>query len=129
VKLDLDLVRELALFLEAKETTKGVPWDEISIPEWSAHQIGYHLVRMYEAGYINGEVVRSKSTHERIISVHPFDLTWEGHQFLETVRDPVVWRKTKEGAKKVGGVGIEFIFSIAKAYGRHLIKEKIGIDV
>jgi Hypothetical protein (DUF2513) len=28
------------------------------------------------------------------------NLTWQGHEFLETVRDPDVWERTKEGASR-----------------------------
>jgi hypothetical protein len=27
----------------------------------------------------------------------PKRLTWDGHEFLDAIRDPEVWRRTKEG--------------------------------
>ena len=55
-------------------------------------------------------------------------LTWQGHEFLNSIRDPEVWSKTKEGAKKVGNFSIQFIGEIAKAYAKHVAKERLGID-
>lgn len=56
-------------------------------------------------------------------------LTWQGHEFLETVRDPEVWARTKEGAQKAGNFGLQFVVEIAKAYGKHVVKERLGIDL
>lgn len=44
-----------------------------------------------------------------------------GHEFLESVRDPEVWKKTKNGAKKIGSFGIDLLSALAK----DLIKKKI----
>ncbi len=49
--------------------------------------------------------------------------------FLNSIRDPEVWKLTREGAAKVGGVGIEFLWEIAKAYGKQQIKEKLGLEL
>jgi hypothetical protein len=35
----------------------------------------------------------------------PKRLTWNGHEFLDAVRDDEVWRRTKEGARKAGNAG------------------------
>ena len=57
------------------------------------------------------------------------ELTWNGNEFLEAVRDPEVWRRTKEGAQRAGSASVEFIWEMAKAYGKHVIKERLGLDL
>jgi hypothetical protein len=57
------------------------------------------------------------------------NLTWQGHEFLEAVRDPEVWRRTKEGAAKVGNFAISFLFDAAKAYAKHIAKERLGLEL
>jgi hypothetical protein len=42
-------------------------------------------------------------------------LTWEGHEFLDDIRDPEIWRKTKDRAKSVAGAGLSLLWEIAKA--------------
>ena len=42
-------------------------------------------------------------------------LTWEGYDFLENIRDPVVWREVKKAAGKIGSWSIETLAAIAKA--------------
>ena len=56
-------------------------------------------------------------------------LSWEGCEFLDTVRSPEVWRRTKEAAGKVGGVSIAVLADIAKATAKILIKEHLGLDL
>jgi hypothetical protein len=46
-----------------------------------------------QAGFINGEAIRSTTSPDRIIEVWPFDLTWQAHEFLAAARDDTVWRK------------------------------------
>lgn len=129
MKLELDLVRQLLLFLEQRDTHNAIRYTDIQIEGYSSQQIGYHLNRMFEAGFISGEAIRSNTTPERIVQVIPFDLTWKGHEFLDAVRDPEIWKKTKQGAQTAGAAGIEFLWGIATAYGKHVIKDKLGIDL
>jgi Hypothetical protein (DUF2513) len=48
-------------------------------------------------------------------------LTWEGHDFLDAIRDPEIWCKTKSGAEEVGS----FTFDLLKELAVGLIKTKI----
>jgi hypothetical protein len=48
-------------------------------------------------------------------------LTFHGHEFLDTIREPEIWHTTKESAKKVGGAGVQMLFEI----GRACLKQKL----
>ena len=54
-----------------------------------------HLILVFDAGLFRAEPVRS-STSDRIIRVLPFDLTWQGHEFLEKIKNETLWRRVKE---------------------------------
>jgi hypothetical protein len=41
-------------------------------------------------------------------------LTWAGHDFLDSVRDPKIWRTTKGRVKAAGGFTIEILATVAK---------------
>jgi hypothetical protein len=56
-------------------------------------------------------------------------LTFQGHEFLDTVRDPEIWRRTKEGASKIGGAGVELLLTVGKAYAKQVLQEKLGIHL
>ena len=57
------------------------------------------------------------------------ELTWDGHDFLDSVRDPTVWERTREGAKKLGGVSLDVFVDLAKACLRAEAKSRLGIDL
>jgi hypothetical protein len=55
-------------------------------------------------------------------------MTWLGHEFLDSVRDPDIWRKTKEGASVAGSIGFEIVLEIAKGWARQKA-QNIGIPL
>ncbi|MCJ2043807.1 DUF2513 domain-containing protein [Methylobacterium sp. J-078] len=61
--------------------------------------------------------------------IHVSGLTWEGHDFLDTVRDPEVWKRTKDGASKMGGWTFGLLKDLGTAYLKHVAKERLGIDL
>ena len=52
-------------------------------------------------------------------------LTWEGHEYLDSVRDPKVWAKVTGKLKEVGGTAS---IDIVKALAIGFAKEKLGLD-
>ena len=78
-----------------------------------------------EVGLVRGHAAHS-TEHQNWLRL---ELTWQGHELLEAVRDSEIWRYTTEGAKKVGNAGLEFLWDLAKAYAKHFAKERLGIDL
>ena len=52
-----------------------------------------------------------------------------GQDFLESVRDETVWAKTREGAKKLGGVTFDMFIGLAKEYAKAEVKKRLGFDL
>ncbi|SMF17406.1 Hypothetical protein SAMN02745962_02029 [Pseudomonas sp. LAIL14HWK12:I11] len=59
----------------------------------------------------------------------PQRLTIRGHEYLDTIRDTEVWRLTKAGAEKAGGVSLAVMLEIGKAYGKQVLRERLGLDI
>ncbi|MBD2841317.1 DUF2513 domain-containing protein [Erythrobacter rubeus] len=55
-------------------------------------------------------------------------MTWEGHEFLDKVRDPEIWRKTKKGASELNSWGVKLIGEMATGYIRAKATE-LGIPL
>jgi hypothetical protein len=72
---------------------------------------------LVELGFLVGNI-KLASAGQIVIS----KLTWNGHEFLDDIRDPEIWRKTKELAKSVPSVGL-VLWEIAKAE----VKTKLGL--
>jgi hypothetical protein len=127
MKRDMDLVREILLQIEAAiEPPRMSDLELTKIDEQHVQRVAYHMQMLVdEIGFVRGIDASSMDGPDWI----NLELTWSGNEFLDAIRDPEVWRRTKEGAKKVGGVSIEFAWEMAKAYGKHVIKEKLGLEI
>ena len=42
--------------------------------------------------------------------------SWSGHDYLDAVRDPTVWKETKSRAEKIGGWTFGIVKDLAVAY-------------
>ena len=123
----MDFIRELLLNIEAASTGVRNGNDLLSedMSVEAKRNLNYHLVMLVEeAGLVRSQQFKGINDHHFM----ELYLTWQGHEFLNSIRDPEVWSKTKEGAKKVGNFSIQFIGEIAKAYAKHVAKERLGID-
>ena len=43
------------------------------------------------------------------------NITWNGHQFLNTIRPDSIWNATKKKAKQIGGMSIHGLSLISSA--------------
>jgi hypothetical protein len=127
MKRDLGLIRELLLKLEQLADAHGwemiEPYDpRIQVEGYGVDEIEYNLQLVVERGLIeepNGKPMQGIMFRR---------LTWEGHDYLDAVRDPKIWHKTKEATDKVGS----WTFEIVKELAKSLIKSelhKIGLDL
>ncbi len=124
----MDLVRDLLIRLDALPVgplyTVAAPAEEIDVPGYEPNVINHHLEMLAKAGFI--EAPGSWPGHGGITFR---GLTWEGHDFLDTVRDPEVWKRTKEGASKMGGWTFGLLKDLGTAYLKHVAKERLGLDL
>lgn len=125
MRLEKELVRRILLAVEASERSpyEGV---ELDIEGWSEAQIGYHVMLLAEAGYLVAEDIGCIGED---LAWEAQRLTYAGHEFLDTIRDAEVWRRTKEAAAKVGSVSLQVMVEIGKAFARQVIAERTGLDL
>lgn len=109
MKRDMDKVRELLLSIEDAPASEPLKFQHTHKDPAHAENEAY-LVMLAEAGLIRANNQRSnvRSTWWDV------NLTWEGHDFLNTIRDESVWKATKQHLAKVGGsASIEVIAQVA----------------
>ncbi len=108
MKRDMDLVREILLAIEASPTTIT---GHFTLEGREGPLVDEHVRLLTEAGFL---------THSRATYVAGkrmglgVALTWRGHEFLETIRDPQIWKATKSGAAKVGSWSLGLMAELAK---------------
>ena len=118
----MDLIRELLLLIENRSVSDPLDTDTIQIEHYDDVAIGLHLNMMFDAGLLVAETWNSQTNPHRVIKVsHVFDLSWKGHDYLSSVRDPAMWRKTKSLAAKVGNSSFDLTLEIAKTLARQAL--------
>ncbi|EOY4517297.1 DUF2513 domain-containing protein, partial [Vibrio vulnificus] len=122
MKRDLELVVQILELLEKRQEISII--QTLHVPNYDDNVVAYHLRRMFEAGLLDAESVVSTTTPERIISVYPFGLSWEGHEFLDCIRSKSVMAKVKS---RLGGAIIDVPFSVVKSLALNYAKEKFGL--
>lgn len=130
MKRDLDLVRELLLRLESLPvTSQGIVavkpnGASIGIESYTPQQISYHLSLLKEAGFLD---CTENTMSDGTIAFR--GLTWAGHDFLDSVRDPKTWARTKEGALAAGGFTLDILKDLAKGLIKKQIEEHTGVKL
>ena len=119
MKLNYDCVRDVLLAVEKTETIdenlsltplKVVKlFDEL--PEYKDNEILYTVEKLKEADYINAAISFAAGHYiDGFIS----SITYSGHEYLDNIRDPKVWRKVKNVLDKAGAITLPLISQAAQ---------------
>jgi Hypothetical protein (DUF2513) len=133
MKRDMDLIRELLLKIENGQTSFILTSDtaaalslspaEGGMTAEAAAKLEEHLILLEQAGFI--EIMSgSLSGHYAIKR-----LAWEGHDFLDSIRDPKIWEKTKKGVEGAGGFTVDLLKDLAKGFMKKQIEEYTGVKL
>ncbi len=133
MKRNLDLVRDLLLKIEAGQRVFETLSSEDAavlhvavaqpMSQADADALSDHL-DLLENGQLIDIEFRSAGG-----SVSFKGLTWAGHDFLDSVRDPEIWARTKRGAEESQGFTIDLLKDLAKGFIKKQIKDRTGMDV
>lgn len=77
---------------------------------YSEDTVQYTCLKLVEAGYIDAKVVRYIRQANRVTII--MDLTYNGHEFLNTIRSDKNWEKIKSTAKAAGVFSLKGLFEI-----------------
>jgi hypothetical protein len=119
----MDLVRSILLRLEESEKIRngsGILKDLAN-----DDSIRAHLKMLEDAGFLEHANLQA---HGGVRMSLGWRITWAGHEFLDTVRDPEIWRKTKAGADKLGSWTIKLLAEVAAGFVRAKAQE-LGLPI
>lgn len=107
MKRDMDKVRSVMLALEAHNGPLMVTMKTPTLGDTDDGQetIEYILM-LHSAGFLESS--------QRSV----YRITWAGHEFLDSVRDPEIWKKAKEGASKIGSWSMKLLGELAIGFAR-----------
>lgn len=128
MKLNPDCVRDVLLYLEENLTlidddySVKIEHKDISLTsiieeltkdeKYKVDEIKYSVEKLLGIGFISSKRINI-GANKSIISCPISDITWDGHQFLNTIRPKTIWNATKEKAKQFGGMSIGTLSMLA----------------
>ncbi len=134
---NIDLIRELLLRLEAlsEDTSSSIVvmadnpvfnshlGTKISIEGYNFNQISYHLSLIAEAGFL------CLTKEQPLIGLSFTRLSWQGHDYIDSIRGQEIWDKTKEGIKDTGSFTIDFVKQLAIGFVKKKIEDNTGVVI
>lgn len=126
MNLNQDCIRDLLLYLEENlSLERNITVNNIKIKDYSQEDLIYTAQKLFEAGYLNCKISNFITSSIPFIDVS--SLTYNGHQFLDTIRDNKVWTKTKGILSSFKSVSIEILSETASKVLVSLIEQQFNI--
>lgn len=132
MRLDIDVLRDVLLYLESELKVEQIdgkiisnsvdPFEIKSGDRFKKHaeETVLYAVRMLsDARLINHCVIVGADGEWNFSEI--CDITFAGHELLESIRNSDTWDKTKEIAKKTGCQSVSFIGQVASSLVANLI--------
>lgn len=127
MKLNKECVRDVLLCIESNQ--KPGIFLQLNnfyqkLEAYSKEDIDYTLLKLKEADYING---KPSYGNDRLVDFSVGSITWDGHQFLDTIRDPKIWSKAKSIGNKLEDISITLLSKIGTNIIEDVITGKITL--
>ena len=124
MKLNNECVRDLMLYIEDNlELGNYIDVATIEELEYSIDILLYTAIKLHEAGYTNSTIDLDIENQPEVI-IH--SITWQGHKFLDNIRDDKVWKTTKNIISKFSSVSFSIIEKISAQVITNLINQYMG---
>ena len=119
MKRNMDLCR-LILF-KIEDEYKSTALSNLQIDGYDIEIIAYHCDLLFEAGLIKSYKPTYASDKIYFFSVGA--LTWEGHDFLDKIRENTMWNRTKNRIKENA---LPMTLEVIKTIATSLINDQIS---
>ena len=106
MKLIHDCIREVLLYIEDNQKYDDILNMSNMTSKYSHEDICYTCEKLAEANFL-------KINKDLLGNVLILNMTYNGHQFLDNIRDSKVWSNTKSVLSKFESVSIEIISKVA----------------
>jgi len=117
----MELVRRLLIAVE--EYPLPPTTGDFAMPDENPALVGFHMQLLCDADYIRASGSHPHDqTYPRYVDPQ---LTWSGHEFIDSIRSDTVWKFIRQKVKADGGsVPIEIVKQLANTY----LKKKLGLE-
>ena len=118
----MELVLKILHQLEERNEVSLI--ERMEVAGYDDNVVAYHVRRMYEAGLLDAETVTSSTTDTRLVNVLPFGITWEGHEFLDSMRKETVINTVR---KRLGNTLSEVPFTLIRELALSVGRAQLGL--
>lgn len=113
MKRDMDLVRLILLKIEEEYCSSAL--FNLSIDGYDMETVAYHCKILFDGGMVSAYKAQNADNELAFFCVG--SLTWEGHDFLDKIRDNSRWHKVKDTIAQRGlPLIVDTIKAIATAF-------------
>jgi hypothetical protein len=117
-----DTIRAILLKLETAETAHTT-LTQGQVEGVAPQEAGYHMMLMNDAGLIEASIIKSSTGDGAIDTAIARRLTWDGHEFLDKIRDPSMWGKIKSKLKEKS---LDLTFDTIKSAAAVVVKSALS---
>ncbi|MBL8004446.1 MAG: DUF2513 domain-containing protein [Candidatus Kapabacteria bacterium] len=110
-KRDMDMIREI-LFVYGGLASDQIRNDFFKRLEEYDHKLHFHILLLRDAGFLLCHQTKDQQKN-LTFAIYITQLTWNGYDLLESIKDEGIWKKTKETCQTVGSFSIPIIQKIA----------------
>lgn len=124
MKLNPDCVRDTLLYLEEtltincrKDNFNSITLHQLTkemidkYNKYTEDDIWYTVYNLKEIHFIEGRI--NDAGKHKMMFCDIENITWNGHQFLNTIRPTTIWEATKSKAKQIGGMSLHGLSMIS----------------
>ena len=121
MKRDPDLIRTILLAVEATPAGEPISNNDIEAEGHDPVEVSEHVQLLHQAGFLEVTISQElKPRGSRTCFIRR--ITWNGHEYLDTIRDPRIWARTKDAVAKVGGAtSVELIKFVATQFAKEAL--------
>ena len=120
MRRDWDLIRLILQRLEEKEAYGEVISPE-SVEGYDIELVSYHMHILDQAGIIIAKCQEQRSRKGGIYCL-AMNLTWEGHELLDSIRSTTIWNKIR---KLLREKSIDLSYNAVKTAALKIIKDSL----
>jgi hypothetical protein len=131
MKLNYDCLRDVLLALEENlQMSEDLSFDILKLEDitnlldsknYSPKDIYYAVYNLIEIDMVEGDIQFADGGIPYFCYIQ--NITYRGHEFLQTVKSETVWSQIKDKLRPVAGLSVELITEV----GKTLIANKLGI--
>ncbi len=125
MKRDLDLVRSILIYVENADGE--VDADDMATERWPIETVVYHVRLMAHHGLV--DVSRdARDMNGSTIELTVSGITWDGQDYLDSIREPKVWGRVKKTlAGTVGSTTLDVVRQTASMVALVMVREGLGM--